>query len=142
MPLLIFTIFLSATGLWIILPIQGFVPHSTYDINDTIIGCYIISIIALLIGYKWTIVYKWIGRHTNILNQLDYNDLVWEIYKYHLSRMVNFLMVIVIGFTLGLAGASWYAVTPLLIASGIALILTYPSNKKIERWKHKEELNK
>jgi hypothetical protein len=137
--LIFVTIPVAIIALTSILPNIGYVPHSNYDINIIAIFVYLFAIFFIIAGYKWGKIYSWLERHTNFFNHYNFNDVFADIFNSHLYRIVNFLIIVVLAFFLGLADASWFVITPLFAVSGLALVLTYPTIKRINRWKDEFE---
>lgn len=128
------TIPLAIIALTIIFPWRGISPLRDPDSSATIFFCYLFSICALMIGYKWSTIYKWLDKHTNIFNHFTFNDYYWEMSNSHLLRIGTFLIIIVFSFLSGLITNRWYVGLPLYILAIIALILTYPTDKRWVKW--------
>jgi hypothetical protein len=127
---------LSIIALSVILPCNGFIPHSEsyVDIGVSIFVFYVFSILLMVLGYKWSYVYKWLDKHTNLINQITFNDSVWELVNGHLSRIGIFWVVVLFAFLMGMMGISWFAMIPLFAISGVAFILTYPTDTRVKKW--------
>jgi hypothetical protein len=127
---------LALIALTVILPWKdiGTQIKTDADISAAIFLFYVFSIIAMIAGYKWSSVYKWLDKHINRFNRFTFDDYVWALFNSHLSRIGNFWVVIGAAFFCGIIGNGWYIGLPLFTLAGVALILTYPTDKKWARW--------
>jgi hypothetical protein len=117
------TIPIAVLLLAVILPWRGFVPYQDGLSNGLIIMFYICSIICVLVGYKWP---KRFPRYPTEVMGICFS---------HMYRSTFLVMPIVGGFFLGFLGGSWPVIIPLFVLGGIGLILTFPTDKKVTKWK-------
>jgi hypothetical protein len=123
--ILIATIPLAILALTVILPWTGYV-FSSNDISGAIGIIWIMALIFGFIGNIWTRFIKW---------HYFFNDFNNGMFISHLSRiMLCFGTLILFGFLLGLNETTLYAILPLFFLEEVALILTYPSTKRWNRW--------
>jgi hypothetical protein len=123
--------------LTILIPNTGYLPHTEKGLSPGfgIFMLYLISTVALLFGYKWGKFYEWLEKHIPLIIIGSYlDDNYWKIFNSHLIRVNNFGIIIICVFILGLMGVNWYILSPLLLSAGIALVLTYPTKVKWEKW--------
>jgi hypothetical protein len=104
------------------------------DVNAIISIFYIFSIMAAIIGYKWWPIYRWLNKHTNIINQFTFGDFYLELYGSHVQRIGNYFVIIGMAFLIDIAHNSFYFGLPLFVLAAIALALTYPTDKKWAKW--------
>lgn len=112
-----------------LLPVMGFAP--VYDaaswyphVIEASIG--FITILILIFGYYW----PRISRKFKTINKPEV-----EVAGDHILRMSLFWAVAVSGLLLGIMiGSSWYIWLPFFLLSGIALILTFPTEERWNRW--------
>jgi hypothetical protein len=122
----------------IILKDKNIIPfsHKESYTQLLIIVSYIISIILLFLGYKCTKIFFWMSKSNILLNPFQIKDVYLDLTNFHNSRIINFLVVVTWSFILGLMGINLLILLPLFILSGIALILTYPTDKRWAIWLH------
>ena len=108
----------------------GFVP--IYDTEDWLLHVTeaafgFITVIVLLLGYYW----PRLSRRFTTANSPE----IVEVMRDHVFRMAFFEAVAVSGFMLGaIMGSSWYICLPFFLLSGVALILTFPTEERWNRW--------
>jgi hypothetical protein len=131
---------LSIIALTIILQWKGFVPYSGDGTVVFAIVSYLFSIAFIYLAYKWQNVSRWSGYlNTMLLIDIYLSDsrqkLLMNVITSHVFRIWTCLgSIIVFGFLQGVLGANWYVMSPLFVTSGIALIMTYPTEKRLEKW--------
>jgi hypothetical protein len=52
----------------------------------------------------------------------------------HIIRLPLFESLVGFGLVLGIWGSSWYIVLPLFILAFAALVLTFPTDKRLAKW--------
>jgi hypothetical protein len=126
--LYLFTIPIFVLLLAVILPLKGFVPSHG---STTVVGVefYIATIASMFIGYKWTKWFPWYRWYPTE----NYGVFLSQIF-----RATVFLLPIICGFFLGILGGSWAFVIPLLVFGGFGLILTFPTDRKVTKWKKEQ----
>jgi hypothetical protein len=119
------TIPVAVLLLAVILPWRGFVPYQG-SITEGIVVFYICSFISVLLGYKWPKWFPWYRWYPteNV-----------GIFFSHIFRIITFVLPIGSGFFLGILGGSWAVRIPLFALGGISLFLTFPTDKKVDKWK-------
>jgi hypothetical protein len=127
---------LAIIAITVIFPWKNITPHLKVDadVNAIISICYIFSIIATIIGYKWWTIHRWLNKHTNMINQFTFGDYYLELYSTHNLRIGNFVVVTAMAFLIGITDNSLYFGLPLFVLAAIALALTYPTDKKWAKW--------
>jgi hypothetical protein len=127
------TIPIAIISLVKILPSIGFIPQvNAVDDGELIFWLYLACLIYFALGFKWATIYKWINKYTNSINR--YNDPFMAAYTGYLGRITWFWAIVPIGFLLGITVANWWVTTPTFIISGVALILTFPTDKNWANW--------
>ena len=107
---------------------------------------YLFSFNMLYLGYKWPKISKHLIKYINKLLLIElylpneYRNHM-DVFMIHLFRiLLCFETVVLFGFFLGMIGNSLYPAIPLIILAAIALILTYPTNRRVEQWLSKQEI--
>lgn len=121
----------------VLLPKFGYIPTyagSDFELLVTELTLGAISLLCLIGGCY----YPKLARWNKAENRSEIN-----VFNAHLAiRIPLFVSVIVFSFILGLLGGSWYSVLSMLLFTGVALILTFPTRKKWDRWKGDLDTNK
>lgn len=112
-----------------LLPGMGFVP--VYSSGDPLLNAPQVilggvSILFLIIGVFWPRLAKWHKKA-----YLDDMELLYG----HLVRAIFFTTPVIYGFILHILGSSWYIVLLIFILAGTALVLTFPTDKRLAKWK-------
>jgi hypothetical protein len=96
------------------------------------ISFYLATILLLLLGYFWRNIIK---------DHYFYRGFLGIVFSRYF-RTVCFEVGVGLAFLLSLCNVSWFAIAPLLIIEGIALILTFPTRKKWDKWLANIEVSK
>jgi hypothetical protein len=84
-----------------------------------------VSILCLLIGFFWPWLVRW-HKKANV----DDMELAYG----HIVRATFFTAPVIYISTLRMLGSSWYIVLPLFILAFAALVLTFPTDKRLAKW--------
>jgi hypothetical protein len=135
------TVPLAITANAVILPWKHITPltQGDNDVKTAVILFYLFSVIAIIIGYKWSSVYRWFNQYIKFFNQFTFGDYYFELYNRHISKIGNFFVVTGMAFIIGLLTNTWYIGLPLFLLAGISLILTYPTDRRWSRWLDEEK---
>jgi hypothetical protein len=119
------TLLAAVLLLWVILPWRGFAFFDG-EIKELSAGSYIALVAVAIIGNKWMKWFPWYRWYPS-------EDI--GVLTSHSFRAALFEFPVVLGFFLGLLGASWWGVIPFFAVGGIGLILTFPTDKRVDEWK-------
>jgi hypothetical protein len=130
-PIVIITaVLLSPTGSTILAPTCGLVRVITF---------YFLSVISFVLNYKWSNVSRWL-RKMNWFNPIptDMIDLKRRLYtdvqmSHYFKVGYCYLAPIFYAFLIARDGC-WMPAAPLVIVSGTALVLTFPTRRKHAKW--------
>jgi len=141
------TIPAAVTGLVFILSSRNFVPENTLP-GVTEMGTlffYLISIIMVFIGYRKLQISIWFSKYFNKMHLVELFSPP-EYYKYfavmttHGIRIILFFeIVVLISLVVGMINDNLYPAIPLFILATVALILTYPTNRRLDEYLRKQE---
>lgn len=113
----------------VLLPNLGFVPVFGSDDQDLLAIVEIIlgflSLLCLFIGFFWPKLARWHKIKIRVAAEVLYG---------HILRMSFFESLIIYSIILRLLGSEWYIVLPILILAGVALILTFPTDRRFSQW--------
>jgi hypothetical protein len=120
---LIFAVLVYAVVIYVVVPRAGLgvIPNDDPFLITMVQVLGIVSVVVLALGYilPW-LVFKWSKPETHLL------------FITYITRAAFFLAVGVFGCILGVFGAGWQITLPFIAASGLSLIITFPTGKK---WK-------
>jgi hypothetical protein len=117
----------------VLLPIFGSVPEFFRDdpililIEIIMVG---FSLVILAVAFLWPRLARW---------NKPSNRTVSNILIGHLVRISLLESIAVYGLVLRLLGSAWYIVLPLFILSAVALVLTFPTDKRFARWQGEQK---
>ena len=137
--LYIATIPIAIIVLTFMLSSRDFVP--SIDTGTTILAVmfYFFSLIIVFLGYKRSILSKW-SVYINKLFLLElysppeYKNYVTVLTSHFFRIGFCFFASVLFGFILGILGGNLYLAIPLFILATVALILTYPTNRRLAQW--------
>jgi hypothetical protein len=119
------TLLAAVLLLWVILPWRGFA-FLDVEIKEGVVMFYIVLIAVAIIGKKWMKWFPWYRWYPS-------KDI--GVLMSHSFWAALFEIPVGLGFFLGLLGASWWGVIPFFAVGGIGLILTFPTDKRVDEWK-------
>ena len=123
---------------------RDFVPSTDSGIAIGAVMFYFFSLALIFLGYKWSEISKW-AVYINKLFLLElYLPAEYRNYAAvltsHLYRIgLCFILPVLFGFVLGILGDNLYLAIPLFILATVALILTYPTNRRLAQWLNEQE---
>jgi hypothetical protein len=143
------TIPAAITGLVYILSSRNFVPENTAQ-EVTVMGTvffYLISFIMVLIGYRNLKISRWFAKYFNkmhlmeLLSPPEYYDY-FAVMMTHIFRIIMFFeMVVLISFAVGMINDNIYVALPLFVLATVVLILTYPTNGRLDEYLSKQKIS-
>ena len=101
---------------------------------------YLFSFAMMFLGYKWLKIGRWFGKYFNkillieLTTPLRNQHYMAFLMSHYFRIFLCFELVILFGFLLGMISDSLYPAIPLIVLATIALILTYPTRKRLEQW--------
>jgi hypothetical protein len=122
--------YLIAAIIMIYLSVNGFIPltlseESAGNVNTAQILLIVVSLIFLIVGLFWPYLARWHKKeHVNYV-ELGYG---------HVVRATFLGTPVIYGFVLFICG-SWYIVTLIYVLSLAALIWTFPTDKRLAKWR-------
>jgi len=125
------SLYLIAAVIIVYLSVKGFIPippseRSPGDVNIAQILFIVVSLVFLIIGLFWPRMARW-HKKAHI------NDV--ELMYGHVMRAAFLGVPSAYGLILCVLGGSWYIVLPIYVLPLAALIWTFPTDKRLERWK-------
>jgi hypothetical protein len=66
---------------------------------------------------------------------LDTFQAINTLFRYHILRTVGFMIPVLLGYISWNLGGRWFLLLPFFALSAIALIFTFPTRKRWERWR-------
>lgn len=115
-----------------LLPKLGFTPllgGNTQPLRTVEIGLGAMSVLFVLMGWRWP------GLATRPGLPTRSRQLVITM---HVTRVSWFEGVAVFGLMLGLLGSQWIVTAPLFTSAGAALVLTFPTDRRLAQWQGKQ----
>jgi fumarate reductase subunit D len=98
------------------------------NVSQIILGS--ASILSLIIGFLWPRLARWYKKAYVKDMELLYG---------HLVRAIFFTMPVIHGSILRILGSSWYIVLPIFILAIAALVLTFPTDKRLAKWQQRQK---
>lgn len=146
--LCLITIPSAIIGLIFILSSRNIVPNTLSELRViSAVFFYIISFTMVFIGYKHQKLSRWFAKYLNklVLVELvlppEYHDYM-TVLSTHMFRIIVFFEIIVlIGLMVGMIIENIYPAIPLFVLATVALILTYPTNRRLEQWLSKLDVS-
>jgi hypothetical protein len=144
--LYIATIPAAIIALTFILSSRDFVPStdSGIAIVAVIVISYFFSLAMIFLGYKRSLISKWaVYINKLFLVELylpsEYKNYMTVLTSHLFRTGLCFVLPVLFGFVLGILGSNLYLAIPLFILATIALILTYPTNRRLAQWLSEQE---
>ncbi len=127
------SVFLTLTlVMLIIVSLLTFLNHvPTLRNNDS--NFLAINIVPLIMTLPLLAVGIFLPRVVGLIRKSDKSDAF--VYFIHGIRTSLFVAVALVGLILGISGGAWYAWLPLLVLAGTAMVFTFPTQKRWEKWK-------
>lgn len=88
-----------------------------------------LSILCLFVGLSWPRLARW---------QKTSNRKRSDVIFGHILRVSFFEPVGLSGLALGIVGSSWIVMAPFFVLPAIALIFTFPTDKRLARWQNRQ----
>lgn len=82
------------------------------------------SLLCLATGLSW----PWLARWHKTVPRAD-RDVVYG----HVLRVSFLETVVIYGLSLGFMGSGWYVLAPIFVSAGVALVLTFPTNRRLAK---------